>query len=492
MTSDLKYAVRSLLKRPGFTLVAIITLALGMGSATAIFSVLNAVLLRPLPYPQQERIVELSELNEKGRAMRFAEPNYDDLRARSRSFQALAKYSAWPQAVAGGREAVRTKVCAASADFFRVLGVTPYVGRLLPAGANGKPEQVAVVSYGFWKRLLGSERNLETLALRIDNRSFAVVGVLPPETEFPPETDVWFPSELSPPAESRTAHNWRAAGRLRDAVTIGAARAEIAAIGQQLKREHGSQTDAVSFGAAPLRERMVKDVRGILFVLCGAVGLLLLIACSNVGNLLLVRVSARRKEIALRAALGASRGRLAAQFIIESLLLTLVAGAAGVLLAFWGVDLIVGLYHGNLPHIGSVGVDRNVLLFTLGVAVLVGLVLGLVPVLHASTRQLQNDLQDAGRGQSTSRANLRIRNGLIVGQVALTLILLVGGLIGVFFIIVLRRPLCVDAKLPWPESVASAQIVRAGAEGSDAPKYIFGAMGLGALIQILKSDRGES
>jgi predicted permease len=176
---------------------------------------------------------------------------------------------------------------------------------------------------------------------------------------------------------------------------------------------------------------MVKDVRRVLVVLCGAVALLLVIACSNVGNLLLVRATARRKEIALRAALGASRARLAGQFLTESLLLTLVAGALGVLLAYWGVALIVGLYHGNLPRIGEIGVDRNVLLFTLAVACVVGVVLGIVPVLHASTRQLQNDLQDAGRGQSTSRANRRIRNGLIIAQVALTLMLLVGaGLLG--------------------------------------------------------------
>ncbi|MDQ6859623.1 MAG: ABC transporter permease [Verrucomicrobiota bacterium] len=421
--------MRSLLRRPGFTLVAIITLALGMGAATAIFSVLNAVLLRPLPYPQQERMVELSETSNSGRAMPFAEPNFADLAARSRSFEALARYSAYPEAVAGGSEAVRVNVCRASSDFFRVLGVTPQVGRVF--GRTDKPEQVAVVSYAFWKRLLGEQPNLDSLSLRFDNRSFSVIGVLPPGVGFPPQAEIWFPAELNPPNESRSAHNWRAAGRLRGDVSLGAARAEIAAIGQQMKTEHGSETDAVSFGAAPLRERMVKDVRGVLFVICGAVGLLLFIACSNVGNLLLVRATSRRKEIALRAALGASRSRLAAHFITESLLLTLVAGVLGSLLAFWGVDLIVGLYHGNLPRIGGVVVDRTVLLFTLAIAILVGLVLGIVPVLHSSKHQWQIDLQDAGRGSSSSRATRRIRNGLIIAQVALTLVLLVGaGLLG--------------------------------------------------------------
>jgi hypothetical protein len=206
MVADVKYAIRMLVKTPGFTVIAVITLALGMGAATSIFSVVGFVLLRPLPYPQQERIVELSEVSDSGRAMPFAEPNFDDLRARSRSFEAFARYSAYPEAVAGGNEAVRTNVCAASADFFRVLGIAPHLGRLF---TDAKPQQVVVVSYGFWKRILGGETNLDALTLRFDNRSFEVIGVLPPHLEFPPQVNLWFPAELMPVVESRTAHNWR-------------------------------------------------------------------------------------------------------------------------------------------------------------------------------------------------------------------------------------------------------------------------------------------
>jgi putative ABC transport system permease protein len=426
MIDDIRYATRSLIKKPGFTAVAIITLALGIGASTAIFSVLDAVLLRPLPFPQQERIVELRELNENGRGMPFAEPNFIDLKERSRSFEAIAQYSGWPDAVAGGTEPVRTGVASASKEFFRVLGVQPMLGRLFGSEADGQDRQVAVVSHAFWQRLLGGRRDLEGTSLRFANRSFAVIGVLPPEAAFPPDVDVWYPREIDPPQESRTAHNWRVAARLKPGVSVEQAQSEVAAIGRQLKAEHGTQTDAASFGMTPLRERYVKDVRGVLMVLCGAVGLLLVIACSNVANLLLVRASARRKEVALRAALGASRARLARQFIAESLVLTLIAGAAGVLLAFWGVDLIVGLYSGNLPRVGRIGVNPTVLAFTLGVSLLVGLVLGLVPAFHTSRRQLQSDLQDAGRGQAGSRSRTRARNVLIVSQVALTLMLLVG------------------------------------------------------------------
>ncbi|HZE12167.1 MAG TPA: ABC transporter permease, partial [Chthoniobacterales bacterium] len=428
--NDLKYAFRTLVKSPAFTLVAVLTLALGIGASAAIFSVLDAVLLRPLPYPNQERLVEVSELNESGRGMPFAEPNFNDLVARNHSFEAVAAYTRSPDAVAGGIEPVRTNLSGVSADFFRVLGVTPTIGRLFSAETLREEKQVAVVSYGFWKKQLEGRPNLEGTALRFSNRSFAVIGVLPPQTEFPAGVDVWFPfTALYPPYESRTAHNFRVIARLRPEISFEQAKTEVATIGRALKLEHGSQTDAASFGLLSFRERFVRDIRGVLFILSGAVGLLLAIACSNVANLLLVRAAARRKEVALRAALGASRARLARQFIAEALLLTLAAGALGTLLASWSVQLIVGLYHGNLPRVGEIGVSSNVLLFSFAISLFIAIALGFVPIIHASRRQLQNDLQAAGRGSSSSQT--RARNIFIVAQVALTLMLLVGaGLLG--------------------------------------------------------------
>ena len=441
MISDLKYTLRSLGKRPAFSLVAILTLALGIGASSAIFSVVDAVLLRHLPYPAQERLVEVTELNESGRGMPFAEANFNDLAARSRSFEAIATYTRSADAVAGGTEPVRTNVSGVSADFFRVLGVAPALGRVISTETLHEGNQIAVVSYGFWKRVLEGRANLEGTSLRFGNRSFAVIGVLPPETEFPAGIEVWFPSAIYPPYESRTAHNFRAIGRLRPGVPFEQANGEVASIGRGLKAQYGSQTDAVSFGLLSFRERFVRDIRSVLFVLCGAVGLLLAIACSNVANLLLVRATARRKEVALRAALGASRGRLARQFLVESLLLTLAGGVAGTLLAAWSVRLIVGLYHGNLPRVGEIGVSTNVLLFTLAIALLISVVLGFVPVIHASRQRFQSDLQDAGRGTSAGARQTRARNVLIVAQVALTLMLLVGaGLLGRSF----QRLLSVD------------------------------------------------
>ncbi|HEX4641131.1 MAG TPA: ABC transporter permease, partial [Chthoniobacterales bacterium] len=320
MISDFKYALRSLLKRPGFTLVAIITLALGLGAATAIFSVVDAVLLRSAPYPNPERLVEVRELDERGRGMPVCEANYNDLAARNHSFEASARYSVWTQPVAGGRDAIRANTGLASADFFRVLGIQPMIGRFF---SSNKGEDVAVVSYSFWKRQLGAPANLDGVSLRFANRSFAVIGVVPAELEFPAGTDLWYPAETLPPNTSRSGHNWKVVARVKTGVTLEQVRGDIATIGQQLKQEYGREIDAVSFAALPLRERSVQDVRRVLYVLCGAVGVLLLIAGSNVGNLLLARATVRRKEIALRAALGASRTRLARQFIIEALLLTI-------------------------------------------------------------------------------------------------------------------------------------------------------------------------
>nr|MDQ6912000.1 ABC transporter permease [Verrucomicrobiota bacterium] len=266
--NDFKFALRSLGRRPGFSFVAIATLALGIGASTAIFSVLEAVLLRPLPYPAQERLVEVTELNEAGRGMRFAGPNFDDLAARARSFEAVASYSFGADAVAGGSEPVRTNVCGGSPDFFRVLGVSPIIGRFFSMEKN----EVAVVSYSFWKRILEGRTNLEGTSLRFANRSFAVIGVLPPLTQFPAGADVWYPSAILPPYDSRTAHNFRVIARLRPEVSFQQANSEAAAIGRALKLEHGSQTDAASFGLLSFRERSVRDIRSVLFVLSAAVG----------------------------------------------------------------------------------------------------------------------------------------------------------------------------------------------------------------------------
>jgi putative ABC transport system permease protein len=432
---DLRYSYRILLKNPGFTVIAVLTLALGVGASTAIFSIIDAVLLRSLPYPEAERIVELREVSEKGSLMPIAEPNFLDLRARGRGFEAIAQYSGGLLTVTGGSEPARARVIWASGDFFRVLGVQPVVGRTFaPEESRPGGAPVVVVSYGFWRRILGGEVDLTRTTLKIDDKSFTVIGVMPMGFSFPQSAEAWIPRELLPSQTSRSAHNWSAVARLSPGSTLEMVREDVSAIGRQLKEENGKDMDAADFAIIPLHEYMVGSVRNGLLILLVAVGFLLLIACTNVANLLLAHVTARRKEFAVRAALGASRARLARQLITENLLLALVAGAVGVMLSYWGVGLLIGLNERALPRANEVGVNTRALVFTLGLSLLIAVALGLVPLVRFSRDDLQAALKESGRGQSAHPASHRLRALLVVSQMALTLVLLVSaGLLGKSF-----------------------------------------------------------
>ena len=431
---DIRYAVRTLLKRRGFTSLAVLTLALGIGACTAIFSVVNGVLLRSLPYPEAERLVELQEVTPSGKRISFAEPNFLDVRARSRTLEGVAEYSGGTATVTGGSEAVRASTLRVSADFFRVVGTQPFLGRTFAkeeSQPGGAP--VAIVSYDFWRLILGGKSDLTGTALRISDRSFNVVGVMPAGFGFPYKTEVWIPREMSVPETSRSAHNWHVVARVLPAIKIEQARAEVSTIGKQLKQEHGKDMDAVDFGLIPQQEYMVGNVRGALMMIFVAVGFLLLVACANVGNLLLAQVTARQREFAVRSALGATRLHLARQFITENLLMTLAAGALGVLLSFWGVDLLIGLNRQGLPRANEIGVDMRAIAFTLGLCLLVAIVLGLVPLLRFSSTDLEGSFRKTGHGRS-GQAGQRLRSSLVVTQMALTLILLVAaGLVGKSF-----------------------------------------------------------
>jgi putative ABC transport system permease protein len=357
---DIRYGIRSLLKRPGFTVIAVVTLAIGIGASTAIVSIVDGVLLRSLPYPNAERIVQLREVNAAGGQMPFAEPNFLDVRARSRSLEAAAQYSGELATVTGASEPVRALTFGVSADFFRVLATRPFVGRSFtteestPGGAA-----VAVISYGFWQRLLGGKSELTGTTLKIVDKSFTVIGVMPTGFGFPQNAEVWIPRELFPPETARSGHNWDVVARVRPGIRLEQARAEVSNIGKQLKQEYGKDMDAVDFALIPQQEYLVGNVRGGLMIILVAVGFLLAVACANVANLLLAQVTARQPEFAVRSALGATRLRLARQFITENLLLALVAGAGGVLLSFWGVDLLISLNQQSLPRLTEIAVNAR-------------------------------------------------------------------------------------------------------------------------------------
>jgi ABC-type antimicrobial peptide transport system permease subunit len=429
LIKDLRFGIRSLAKRPAFTAIAVLTLALGIGASAAIFSVVDGVLLKSLPYPDADQIVQLREVNERGGRMPFAEPNFTDVRARNHSFQGVAQYNGELTTVTGGSEPVRASTYAVSADFFNVLGVKPLVGRTF-APEESRSGGVAVVSYGFWQRLLGGKADLTGTSLRVSDQSLNVIGVMPAGFAFPRTAEIWIPREMFPGEISRTAHNWSVVARMRPGITPEQANADVSAIGKQLKQEFGKDMDGVDFAVIPQHEYMVGNVRGALLMIFAAVGFLLLVACANVANLLLAQVTTRQREFSVRAALGATRSRLARQFITENLLLVLIAGALGVLFAFWGVNLLLGLNQQALPRMNEIGVNARAIGFTLGLSVLIAVLLGIVPLLRFSTKDLEASLREAG-GATLGYAGQHSRNLLVVAQMALTLMLLVGaGLLG--------------------------------------------------------------
>ncbi|MBO0860243.1 MAG: ABC transporter permease [Chloracidobacterium sp.] len=430
---NLRYGARLLLKRPGFSLIAALTLALGIGACTAIFSIVDAVLLRSMPYPDADRVVQMREVGQDGGRMAFADPNFRDVRERNRSLEAVAEYAGSMETITGVGEPLRARALMATNDFFRVLGVAPFAGRaFLPEDAKDGGKRIVVVSYNFWQKVLGGRADLAGVKLRISDRVFDVVGVMPPGFSYPRGFDVWAPRELFPPELSRSAHNWEVFARLKSGVTLAQAHADLSAIAGQIKRENGKDADAVNIAAIPLREFTVGDTKNVLLIVLAAVGFLLMVACANVANLLLAQATARRKEFAVRAALGATRLRLAAQIVTENALLALIAGALGVLLAVWGVALLIGLNPGSMPRADEIGVDARALGFTIGLALFIAVALGLAPVSRLSQNDLHDNLKDSGRGQTGHGA--RLRGALVVAQVALTLALLTGaGLLGKSF-----------------------------------------------------------
>ena len=433
---DLRFALRTLVRTPGWTLATVLTLALGIGATTAIFSVLHGVLLSPLPYPEPDRIVMLWQLGQSGNQNSISDANFFDIKDRSRSFEALAQVSGGggPVSVTGDVEPVRVPAVRVSREFFAVLGLEPIVGRLFleeELREGGTP--AVVVSERFWRDRLGAPNDLSGKTLVFGGRAHRVVGVMPRAADHPAGVDLWVPRELDAILPSRTAHNWQAVGRLRDGVTLARANGEVSAIARQLKSEHGDDTWMFDAELVPLHEQLVGHVRSGLLILLGASAFLLLIASANVTNLLLARAAGRQRELAVRLAMGAGRRRLVQQLLIESLVIALAGGALGVLLAFLGVRALLLLEPGNLPRVADVGVSWMVLAFAFALSLVTAASIGLITALRGTGSELRDALAQSQR--TMAAGGHRVRSGLVVAQVAATLVLLVGaGLLGRSFL----------------------------------------------------------
>src|SRR6516164_1779640 len=363
---DVRHAVRLLRRSPGFAAVSVLTLALAIGATTAIFSVVYGVLLRPLPYHNPNRVMAIFEVNPSGGWSRLADPNFDDFRDQSRSFQAIAKYSAYPVSVSGGSEPTRTMVASVTPQFLKVFRVQPIVGRdFTPSDATKGAAPVALVSSGYWKQYLASSLDFSKLRLKIDNTIYSVIGVIGDGFQFPKEAAVWLPADRDGETSSRTAHNYDGVARLRDGVTVQQANAEISSIARRIHDTSSEQSDYLMKDATvvPLEVSMTGKARSALLILLGAVGFLMLVACANVANLFLAQASVRERELTIRTALGASRGRLIRQFLAESFVLSIVSGALGVLGAFGGVSALIALAPEDLPRLESISINTPVLVF---------------------------------------------------------------------------------------------------------------------------------
>src|SRR6185437_2883901 len=425
----LPYAIRTWLTSPVFTAIAILTMALGIGANTAIFSVINAVLLRPLPYPNAEQLVKIWETEPQLDNAPVAPADFLDWRQQSQSFEQLAAYRSQTFNFTGGQEPERVRGARVSANFFSLLGIQLTLGRSFSEDEDQQGRnQVLVLSDELWRRRFGSNPNIVGTSVLVNDRSYTVIGVTPSGATFPTKlAEMWTPNAFNE-AEKKTrrTHYLSALGRLRPNVTVAQAQAEMTRIASGLEQQYPASNSKVGVKVIPLKEEVVGNVQPLLLILLVTVICVLLIACGNVANLLLARAVTRQKEIAIRNALGAGRARIVQQMLTESVLLSLAGGALGLLVAWLGIYLLVMLKPANISRLTEIQLDARALGFTLVLSLLTGLLFGIFPALHASTPNLNETLKEGGQSQGQSSRHLRLRNLLVIAEVALSLVLSIG------------------------------------------------------------------
>ena len=436
---DVRYGIRMLMKAPSFSIVATIALALGIGANTAIFSVVNAVLLKPLPFADAERLMMVWETDSSRAQLRgtASYPNFSDWRDQNHVFERMASFHTNDFIMTGRGDSTRLQGAVVNADLFPLLGVTPVLGRgFLPdEDKPGDTGRVVVLSQELFQKRFGSDPNVVGQSMVLDGKNYTIVGVMPQAFQFPIQNEpveLWTTVALDregkePITDQRGAHYLHVIGRLKPGVSKEQAQSEMTSIGARLEQQYPDKNLHRSISIEPTLDALVGDIRPALLILLGAVGCVLLIACANVANLLLARAMSRHKEMAIRSALGASRWRVVRQLLTESMLLSLAGGALGLVLAVWWSDLLVALGKQDIPRALQVGLDWRVLGFTLAVSLLTGIVFGLVPALHSAKTQLTETLKEGGRGGSGEGARRNsVRGVLVVAELAIAVVLLVG------------------------------------------------------------------
>jgi putative ABC transport system permease protein len=425
---DLKYAWRSLFKNPGFTALAVVVMALGIGANTAVFSVVNAVLLRPLAYKNPERIVALSPLSKtSGKSGGTSSaPDFYDWRGQSTAFDAMAYYVRGRAPMALGTTAEYGFIGLVSPEFFNVFQTQPILGRGF-SESEWKNGGMVLIGYSFWQSHFGGREDAIGKTIRMVGKTFTIIGVMPPGFRFPGESDTWIAlNGLLRESASRSAHNYYVIGRLKARVKLAQAQAQMGLIGERLEKQYPDSNKDQGVAVIGMRDDLVRDVRFTLYLLLGAVSVVLLIACANMANLLLARATARSREMAIRAAVGASRWRIVRQLITESLALSLAAGVAGLALAIWGSKALIAIAPADIPRLAETGMDRFVLAFTLGISVVASLIFGLAPAVTASRVDLNEALKRSGTRSVAGGGSRWLRSALVVAEIALSVVLLAG------------------------------------------------------------------